>query len=112
MLDANGRERHRIDGFLTVEHFLGQLELGVGFAAVGVKDWTKAEQHFRNARERYANTDAGPEGMYWEGVAKYSGTHDHAVLGELALAFEKRYPKSSWAIRASVWKPKEKRAAA
>lgn len=108
MLDPNGRERYRIDGFLTVEHFLGQLELGAGLTAVGVKDWAKAEQHFKNARETYGDTDAGPPGMYWEGVAKYSGSHDHNVLVELALAFEKRYPESSWAIRASVWKPKER----
>ena len=111
-LDANGREQHRMEGFLTVEHFLGQLEMGVGLTAVGAKDWAKAERHFKTAFEKYPNTDAGPAGLYWAGVARYSGSHDHHALGETALAFEQRYQDTSWAIRASIWKPKENKAAA
>jgi len=104
-LDARGREQHRIEGFLPTDEFLGQLELGFGYAAVGMKDWATAERHFRAATEQYPDTAAAPEGLYWVGVARYSASHDAKELQETARAFERRYRDSVWAKRTVVWKP-------
>jgi hypothetical protein len=106
-LDSDGREQFRIEGFLPTEEFLGQLQLGLGYVAVSDKDWKKAEEHFATAAERYAQTAAGPEGLYWRGVARYSATKDAKELQATARAFESRYTDSAWAKRTSVWKPKD-----
>ena len=106
-LDWDGREQYRIEGFLPADEFLGHLHLGLGYVAAGEKDWTAAESHFATAAEQYANTSAGPEGMYWRGVSRYSATHDGNELRALARAFETRYSDTEWAKRASVWRPKD-----
>ncbi len=106
-LDPDGREQFRIEGYLPVDEFLGQLELGLGFAAVGVKDWAAAERHFSDAATKYPETEAGPAGVYWRGVARYSSSHDAKELQATARAFEERYQGTSWAKRASVWKRRD-----
>ncbi len=98
------KEIRRIEGFLPADDLLGQLELALGFDAVERKDWQTAEAHFATAAREYPATDAGPEGLYWAGVARYSVSHDGTELRKLRRAFTDRYTDTSWARRASVWK--------
>lgn len=107
-LDPNAREHFRIEGSLPADEYLGQLELGLGYLAVGQKDWADAEQHFNRAADEHAETAAGPEGLYWRGVARYSASRDKKHLQDTARELETRYAGSAWAKRAEVWKPKEK----
>jgi hypothetical protein len=102
ILAPDGTEVRRIEGFLPEDEFLGQLNLALGYLAANHKDWKTAQRWFQEA-SRFENTDAGPEGLYWEGVARYSATHDHTILGEITRAFRRRYPDTSWAKRASIW---------
>jgi TolA-binding protein len=103
VVDADGEERHRIEGFLPTHDFLSQVELGAAQAAFKRGDHAKAEQLFRDVVSRYADTDAGPEALYWAGVSKYRATNDPAALKETAAAFSARYTGSAWAKKASVW---------
>ncbi len=103
VVDADGEERHRIEGFLPTRDFLSQVELGAAHAAFKRSDFAKAEQLFRDVASRYTDTDAGPEALYWAGVSKYRATNDPAALKETAAAFSARYTGSTWAKKASVW---------
>ena len=105
-LDHKGVEQHRIEGFLPTDEFLGQLHLGLGYAAVGTKDFATPERRFGIAAEQYPRTAAGPEGLYWKGVARYSASHDVKELQELARVFSQRYTDTAWAKRTEVWRPK------
>ncbi len=102
VLSPEGKEIRRIEGFLPEDEFIGQLELALGHLATTKKDWRTAERWFETASGR-EHTDAGPEGQYWAGVARYSGSHAHEELAELRRRFEGRYAGTSWAKRASVW---------
>jgi TolA-binding protein len=104
VIDDSGAERHRIEGFLPVDDFLGQLALGTAKAAFAHKDYTAAERLYRDIVNTYATSDAAPEALYWAGVSKYRATNDPSALGETAGAFAQRYQDSSWAKKASVWK--------
>ena len=42
LLDPDGKERHRIEGFLEVQDFLAQLTLGLGHIAFAMHDWAGA----------------------------------------------------------------------
>ena len=107
VIDPDGVERHRIEGFLPADDFLAQLELGLGHAAFKRQDWKEAEGHYRRVVERHPNGEAAPEALYWAGVARYKGSNDAAALAETAKAFAERYTDTSWAKKASVWaKPK------
>jgi TolA-binding protein len=103
-IDSQGEERHRIEGFLPTPDFLAQLALGLGHSAFARGDFAEAERWFRDVVERYAESDAAPEALYWAGVARYKATGDAAALGETAQQFQRRFQGTSWATKASVWK--------
>jgi TolA-binding protein len=103
ILDSAGNERHRIEGFLPADDFLAQLELGAAHAAFARQDFADAEGRFRGLVERYPDSEAAAESLYWAGVSRYKATGDAAALKDTAHAFGERYSRSTWAKKASVW---------
>ena len=71
LIDGDGQERHRIEGFLPVDDFSSQLALGLAHAAFKRGDYAMAEELFRAVVHTYPQTDAAPEALYWAGVSKY-----------------------------------------
>jgi TolA-binding protein len=103
ILDPEGNERHRIEGFLPADDFLVQLELGAAHAAFARHDFAIAEQRFRSIVDRHPDSEAAAEALYWTGVSRYKSTGDASALKDTAHAFGERYARSSWAKKASVW---------
>ena len=103
ILDPSGTERHRIEGFLPADDFLAQLALGLAHSAFARQQFGEAERRFREVVERFPDSDAAPEALYWAGVSKYKASHDSTALKETAKAFTTRYKDSSWAKKASIW---------
>jgi hypothetical protein len=103
VIDPEGKERHRVEGFLPADDLLAQLTLGLGHSAFARQDWKEAERRFREVVDRYPDSEAAPEAQYWAGVSRYKATNDASALGETARAFTQRYQDSSWAKKASVW---------
>jgi Thioredoxin-like domain len=104
IVDGEGTERHRIEGFLPVDDFLSQLTLGLAKSAFARGNFAEAERLYRGIVEEYLDTDAAPEALYWAGVSKYKATGDGSALGDTGRAFSTRYTDTSWAKKASVWK--------
>ena len=102
VIDGDGIERHRIEGFLPPDDFSAQLVLALGHAAFGAGQFQTAEERFRDVVDKHGFSDAAPEALYWAGVSRYKATNDPRALKETAEAF-KKYPDSSWAKKASVW---------
>ena len=102
-LDAEGVERHRVEGFLPPDDFLSQLMLGRAKIAFSNEKWDEAEKRFREIVDTFPNADAAPEALYWAGVSLYKGTHKPEPLKQTADAFKQRYQGTSWAKKASVW---------
>lgn len=103
ILDSSGKERVRLEGYLPREEFRAQLELGLARIAFMSKDWAQAEQRYAAVLERYPNTEAASEALYWKGVSQYKATNDHTVLGELPGQFRQQYPDSIWAMKTAAW---------
>ncbi len=104
VLSSNGAEVRRVEGYLPADELEGQLRLALGYVAANRKDWPTAERWFGEAADA-RGTDAGPEGLYWRGVARYSASHDAKELQEIYRSFTTRYQDTSWAKRASIWAP-------
>ena len=102
-LDPDGVERHRIEGYLPADDFLGQLTLGLGHMAFKRGDFGEAEKRFREVVDTLPRSDAAAEALYWAGVSRYKKSGDASALGETAHAFKQRYTDSPWAKKASVW---------
>jgi hypothetical protein len=103
VLDSSAEERHRIEGFLPVDDFMAQIQLGLARSAFARGDFADAERRFRDVVEKFPSTEAAPEGLYWAGVSRYKGTNDAAALAQTAVSFKQRYQDTSWAKKASVW---------
>ena len=103
LLDQDGNERHRVEGFLPTAEFLPQLELGAAHAAFARHDHADAERRFRGIVDNYSQSDVAAEALYWAGVSRYKASGDASALGETARAFGSRYSDSAWAKKASVW---------
>lgn len=103
ILDPNGKERYRIEGYLPVEEFRAQLELGLARVAFMSKNWKDAERRYADVLERYPDSKSAPEALYWKGVSHYKGTNDHTVLGELTGLLQQKYPDSIQALKSAPW---------
>lgn len=102
LLDSDGTERHRFEGYLPAPDFLAQLKLGVAHAAKARGDWAEAERLYREVDDSSV-PEAAAEALYWAGVAKYKASGDPSALASTAQAFQTRFTDSSWAKKASVW---------
>lgn len=103
IMDSDGDERWRIEGYLPKNEFRPQLETGLARVAFMRKQWADAEQRYARVVEFYPDTSAAPEAVYWRGVSQYKRTNDHTVLGGVAEQFNEKYQDSVWAQKASVW---------
>jgi len=102
-MDSDGKERWRIEGYLPKDEFRAQLEMGLARIAFMHKQWADAERRYAQVIERYPDTAAAPEAVYWRGVSQYKRTNDHTVLGGVAEQLNQKYQDSVWAKKASVW---------
>jgi TolA-binding protein len=103
ILDPNGKERFRIEGYLPKDEFRAQLELALARVAFMSKKWADAESRYTDVLERYPESKAAPEALYWKGVSHYKATNDHTILGELPGQFQEKYPESEWALKTAAW---------
>lgn len=102
-MDSNGKERWRIEGYLPKNEFRSQLEMALARISFMDKQWADAEQRYAQVIERYPETAAAPEAVYWKGISQYKRTNDHRVLGGVAEELGEKYPQSVWTQKASVW---------
>ena len=76
IVDRDGHERHRIEGFLPADEFLQQLEIGAAHAAFARQDHADAERRFRAIVDRFPEAEVAAEALYWAGVSKYKATDE------------------------------------
>lgn len=93
----------RLEGYLPKDEFRAQLEMGLARVALMSKNWADAERRYADVLERYPNSKAAPEALYWKGVSRYKATNDHTILGELPKQFKEKYPDNIWALKTAAW---------
>ena len=103
ILDSEGHERHRIEGFLPTDDFLAQLQLGLAHAAFTAGKFEQAAERFDRVVHDFGGTEAAPEAQYWAGVSRYKATGSGDALKATADAFKQRYGDTAWAKKASIW---------
>jgi outer membrane protein assembly factor BamD (BamD/ComL family) len=103
ILDSNGVERFRLEGYLPKDEFRAWLELGLARVAFMSKDFADAERRYTEVLEKYPQSKSAPEALYWKGVSHYKATNDHTILGELPGQFQEKYPDSVWAQKTAAW---------
>jgi outer membrane protein assembly factor BamD (BamD/ComL family) len=103
ILDSNGVERWRLEGYLPPLEFRAWLEMGLARVAFMQKRWEVAEGKYAAIAENYPETNSASEALYWRAVSHYKLTNDHTVLGQIVKPLTEKYPNSVWALKTSPW---------
>jgi hypothetical protein len=103
LLDSEGKERVRLEGYLPNNDFVVALMSGLGRIAFVHKKYADAERWYGEVVTRFATSHIAPGAMYWRAVAHYKATNDHTVLGKVAEELRATYPSSVWASKAIPW---------
>ena len=105
LVDSEGKERVRLEGYLPNEDFMAALESVLGRIAFVHKNYADSERWYGDVVTRFGNSHSAPGAMYWRAVAHYKATNDHTVLSKVAEELRSRYPASVWASKAIPWLP-------
>jgi len=103
LFDSDGKERSRLEGYLTNTDFMAALTSGLGRIAFVHKKYADAERWYDDVVTRFGQSHSAPGAMYWRAVTRYSATHDHTVLSKVAVELWTPYPSSVWASKAIPW---------
>ncbi len=103
VMDPEGKERSRLEGYLSTDEFRAFLEMGLARVAFMKKDWASAEQSYGRVADKYPNSSFAPEAVYYRGVSRYSASHDGADLAGVATTFKDKYQDSVWALKSDPW---------
>ena len=109
LLESDGKERARIEGYLPNADFVAALECGLGRIAFVQKKYADAERWYNDVVTRFGRSHSAPGAMYWLGVTRYKATNDHTGLGKMAQELRNRYPQSVWASKVIPWLPSEEK---
>jgi TolA-binding protein len=105
LLDSEGKERVRLEGYFPNNDFTAALESGLGRIAFVHKKYADAERWYGDVVTRFGHSHAAAGATYWRAVTIYKATNDHTVLGKVAEELRSRYPSSAWASKAIPWLP-------
>jgi TolA-binding protein len=103
LLDSNGKERVRLEGYLPNNDFNAALRNGLGRIAFVQKKYGDAKGWYDDVIAHFPHSHFAPEAMYWRAVSEYSATHDHTLLGKVADELRNSYPSSIWASKSIPW---------
>ncbi len=103
VLDRDGKEHHRIVGFLPPDEFTPALLLGIAKVNFDRDRLDEATADLEKIVNGYPKSAAAPEAIYLVGVTQFKNTHDPAPLKEAFERLRREHPSSEWAKRATPY---------
>lgn len=101
ILNHDGYELYRWDGFLPPPEFMARVLCGYGLAYLRLKRFDRAEAVYVDVLKRFSTTYAAPEAQYYLGVARYRRDPDSDELLTQWANLRSRYPESEYRVKQS-----------
>lgn len=101
--DKEGREHHRIVGYVPVDDLLAHLGLGRAKVFFDRNHFGDAISALQTVIERHPHAGPTPEAVFYLGVAGYKSAHDATALRRAYDTLTATYPQSEWARRAEPY---------
>jgi thioredoxin-related protein len=101
--DPEGKEHHRMVGYLPPDDLIAQLILAKGKIYFNKDRFPEAIAQFQVVVDQYPDAGAAPEASFSLGVAEYKRTHDAKFLRQIYDRLTAKYPQSEWARRAAAY---------
>jgi hypothetical protein len=99
VLDHNGDELYRWDGFLPPSEFAARMLCGFAMAHLRSKRFEQAEKLYVDVLRRFPATHAAPEAQYYLGVARYRNDPEGDDLTAQWLQLRSLYPSSEYRLK-------------
>ncbi len=103
-LDHEGKEHHRMVGFLPPEEFLPALLLGIDKMYFDTDKLDDAVLNLTKLMSDYPNSTSTPEAIFLRGVSMYKNTHNTKSLKDAYEKLQSEYPASEWTKRANPYR--------
>ncbi len=100
LIDAGGKEHHRVLGYLPPVELIPSLMLGIGKGCFNQDRFKEALENLEQVISEYAYSSSAPEAVFLKGVASYKSTHQPGHLKEAYNTLQVRYHYSEWSRRA------------
>jgi hypothetical protein len=101
VLDADGKEHRRSQGYLDARRFLAEMSLARLQAAIDRQDFAQASSLTDDVKKMTAgDAEREPEALYWSSVAAYKATSDPSNLMQGWNRLLDEFPQSDWAKKA------------
>lgn len=101
ILNHDGYELYRWDGFLPPAEFMARALCGFGMAYLRLKRFDRAEAVYVDVLKRFSTTYAAPEAQYYLGVARYRRDPQSDELLTQWANLRSRYPASEYRVKQS-----------
>ena len=99
ILEADGYELYRWNGYLPPFEFAPQLLVAVAHAHLRLKQFEPAIAILDDVLKRFPTSLVAPEALYFSGVARYRKTHESSELLRGWHELEKSFPASEWTVK-------------
>jgi len=104
IMDPQGKERVRNEGYLPKDEFRAWLDMALARLAFVAKKWAEAEARFDGIVKCNPDSAVAAYSVYWRGASRYKQSHDHRTLAAVAEEFRHNYQESIWAKKSVVWR--------
>lgn len=101
IMDHNGYEMYRWEGFAPPSEYIARLECGIALAYLRSKRYDNAEEIYVDVLKRFSTTYAAPEAQYYLGVTRYRRDPDSDELLTQWAQLRSRYPTSEYRMKQS-----------
>ena len=101
ILNHDGFELYRWDGFLPPPEFIARALCGYAMAFLRLKRFDQAERLYADVLTRFSTTYAAPEAQYYLGVTRYRKDPNSDQLLEQWANLRSRYPASEYRVKQS-----------
>ena len=101
ILNHDGYEFYRFDGFLPPPEFMARTLCGFAMAYLRLKRFDRAEAIYVDVLRRFSTTYAAPEAQYYLGVARYRRDPQSDELLTQWANLRSRYPESEYRVKQS-----------
>jgi hypothetical protein len=99
VLDVDGTELYRWNGYLPPFEFAAQLIAAVAHARLRRQEFDKARPLYEEVVRRFPTALVAAEAQYYAGVSAYRATHNASDLLHAWHDLEKGYPESEWTVK-------------
>ncbi len=99
VLDVDGTELYRWNGYLPPYEFAAQLIAAVAHARLRRKEYDQAKLLYDEVLRRFPTSLVAAEAEYYTGVSAYRGSHNANDLLHAWHELEKSHPESEWTVK-------------